>query len=81
MHETLSWHAYRYALGFLREIGCDKKVAPVLDNDDDDAKAQYLGEDGAVQMIFGGSPVRPSRRQEKLIQHGSTMLSPRRLRT
>jgi hypothetical protein len=23
MHETWSWHAYRYALGFLRKIGCD----------------------------------------------------------
>jgi hypothetical protein len=28
----------------------------------------YPGEDGAVHMIFGGSPVRPSRRREKLIQ-------------
>jgi hypothetical protein len=25
---------------------------------------------GAVHMIFGGSPARPSRRQEKLIRHG-----------
>jgi hypothetical protein len=23
MHETWSWHAYRYALGFLWKIGCD----------------------------------------------------------
>jgi hypothetical protein len=24
MHETWSWHAYRFALGFLRKIRCDK---------------------------------------------------------
>jgi hypothetical protein len=28
----------------------------------------YLGEDGAVHMIFGGSPARPSRQREKLIR-------------
>jgi hypothetical protein len=28
----------------------------------------YPGEDGAVHMIFGGSPARPSRRREKLIR-------------
>jgi hypothetical protein len=39
-----------------------KKAAPPPDNDNDDAGAQYPGEDGAVHMIFGGSPARPSRR-------------------
>jgi hypothetical protein len=28
----------------------------------------YPGEDGAVHMIFGRSPARPSRRREKLIR-------------
>jgi hypothetical protein len=28
----------------------------------------YLGEDGAVHMIFGGSPARPSRQRKKLIR-------------
>jgi hypothetical protein len=28
----------------------------------------FPGEDGAVHMIFGGSPTRPSRRREKLIR-------------
>jgi hypothetical protein len=28
----------------------------------------YLGEDGVVHVIFGGSPARPSRRREKLIR-------------
>jgi hypothetical protein len=28
----------------------------------------YPGEDGALHMIFGGSPARPSRRREKLIR-------------
>jgi hypothetical protein len=37
-----------------------KKVAPPPDNNDDDAGALYLGEDGAIHMIFGGSPARPS---------------------
>jgi hypothetical protein len=45
-----------------------KKVAPPPDNDDDDAGAQYLGEDGAVHMLFDGSPARPSRRREKLVR-------------
>jgi hypothetical protein len=40
---------------------------PPLDNEDN-ADAMYLAEDGAVQMIFGGSPARPSRRREKLIR-------------
>jgi hypothetical protein len=47
-----------------------KKVAPLPDNNDDDTGAQYLSEDGAVHMIFGGSPARPSRRPENLIRHG-----------
>jgi hypothetical protein len=37
-------------------------------NNDDDAGAMYLGEDGAVHMIFGGSPARPSRGRENLIR-------------
>jgi hypothetical protein len=37
-------------------------------NNDDGAGAAYPGEDGVVHMIFGGSPTRPSRRREKLIQ-------------
>jgi hypothetical protein len=38
------------------------------DDNDDNAGAWYLGEDGVVHMIFGGSPARPSRRCEKLIR-------------
>jgi hypothetical protein len=37
-------------------------------DNNDGAGAMYLGEDGAVHMIFGGSPPRPSRRSDKLIQ-------------
>jgi hypothetical protein len=44
-----------------------KKGGLSLGNDDD-AGAAYPGEDGAVHMIFGGSPARPSRRREKLIR-------------
>jgi hypothetical protein len=44
-----------------------KKGGPSLDNDDG-AGAAYPGEDGAVHMIFGGSPARPLRRREKLIR-------------
>jgi hypothetical protein len=47
-----------------------KKDAPLLNNNDDDAGAQYTSEDGVVHMIFGGSLTRPSRRQEKLIRRG-----------
>jgi hypothetical protein len=36
-----------------------KKGGPPPDNDDG-VVAMYPGEDGAVHMIFGGSPVRPS---------------------
>jgi hypothetical protein len=42
------------------------KQGPSHDNDDG-AGAVFPGEDGAVHMIFGGSPVRPSRWCEKLI--------------
>jgi hypothetical protein len=43
------------------------KQGPSHDNDDG-ARAVFPGEDGAVHMIFGGSPGRPSRRCEKLIR-------------
>jgi hypothetical protein len=50
-----------------RMAGQPKKGGPSPDNDDD-ARAAFLGEDGAVHMIFGGSLARPSRRHEKLIR-------------
>jgi hypothetical protein len=61
-----------YIKGTLKPKVADpqKKVAPLPDNDDDDAGAQYPSEDGVVHMIFGGSPVQPSRCQEKLIRCG-----------
>jgi hypothetical protein len=43
------------------------KGGPPPDNDNGTGAA-YPGEDGAVHMIFGGSPVRPLRRREKLIR-------------
>jgi hypothetical protein len=43
------------------------KQDPSHDNDDG-AGSMFPGEDGAVHMIFGGSPTRPSRRREKLIR-------------
>jgi hypothetical protein len=43
------------------------KQGPSHDNDDG-AGAIFLGEDGAVHIIFVGSPVRPSRWGEKLIR-------------
>jgi hypothetical protein len=43
-----------------------KKGGTPPDNDDG-AGAAYLGEDGAMHMIFGGSPASPSRQREKLI--------------
>jgi hypothetical protein len=43
------------------------KQGPSHDNDDC-AGAVFPGEDGAVHMIFGGPPARPSRRREKLIR-------------
>jgi hypothetical protein len=30
MHETWSWHAYWFALGFLRKVGCDTALRAVL---------------------------------------------------
>jgi hypothetical protein len=44
-----------------------KKGEPPPDNDDG-AGAAYPGKDGAVRMIFEGSPARPSRKREKLIR-------------
>jgi hypothetical protein len=44
-----------------------KKGGPPPDNDDG-AGAAYPGEDGAVDMILGGSSARPLRRREKLIR-------------
>jgi hypothetical protein len=44
-----------------------KKGGPPLDNDDG-AGAAYPSEDGAVHLIFGGSPARSLRRREKLIR-------------
>jgi hypothetical protein len=44
-----------------------QKGGPSLDNDDGAGDA-FPGEDGVMHMIFGGSPVRPSRRREKLIR-------------
>jgi hypothetical protein len=43
------------------------KQGPSHDNDDGTG-AMFPGEDGAVHMIIGGSPARPSRRREKLIR-------------
>jgi hypothetical protein len=50
-----------------RTVDQSKKGGPPPDNDDDTGAA-YPGEDGAVHVIFGGSPARPSRRREKLIR-------------
>jgi hypothetical protein len=44
-----------------------ERQGPSPDNDDN-AGAAFPREDGAVHMIFGGSPARPSRRREKLIR-------------
>jgi hypothetical protein len=43
------------------------KQGPAHD-DDDGPGAMFPSEDGAVHMIFGGSPARPSRRRQKLIR-------------
>jgi hypothetical protein len=76
-HEVLVKHALKgccliknYVNGALKPRVADppKKAAPPPDNDDDDAGAQYSGEDGAVRMIFDGSPARPLRQREKLIR-------------
>jgi hypothetical protein len=44
-----------------------KKRGPPPDNDDG-VVAMYPGKDGAMHMIFGVSPARPSRWREKLIR-------------
>jgi hypothetical protein len=51
----------------LRTADQPKKGGLSPDNDNN-AGAAFPGEDGAVHMIFRGSPARPSRRREKLIQ-------------
>jgi hypothetical protein len=43
------------------------KQDPAHDNNDSPG-VMFPGEDGAVHMIFGGSPARPWRRREKLIR-------------
>jgi hypothetical protein len=43
------------------------KQGPAHD-DDDGPGAMFPSEDGAVHMIFGGSPARPSRRRQKFIR-------------
>jgi hypothetical protein len=59
-----------YAKGTLKPKTVDQpeKGGSSLDHDNDGAGAAFPGEDGAVHMIFGGSPARPSRRLEKLIR-------------
>jgi hypothetical protein len=56
-----------YVEGTLRLKTADQpdKQGPSHDNDDS-AGVVFPGEDGAVHMIFGGSPARSSRRREKL---------------
>jgi hypothetical protein len=58
-----------YVKGTLKPRTADQpeEQGPSHDNDDD-AGAVFPGEDGAVHMIFVGSPARPSRRREKLIR-------------
>jgi hypothetical protein len=58
-----------YVKGTLKPKTTDQpdKQGPSHDNDDG-AGAVFPGEDGAMQMIFGGSPARPSRWREKLIR-------------
>jgi hypothetical protein len=58
-----------YVNGTLKPRTADqpKKAGPSPDNDDS-AGVAFPGEDGAVRMIFGGFPARPSRRREKLIR-------------
>jgi hypothetical protein len=58
-----------YVKGTLKPRTADqlKKGGP-SPNNDDGVGATFRGEDGVVHMIFGGSPARPSRRHEKLIQ-------------
>jgi hypothetical protein len=58
-----------YVKGTLKARTADQpeKGGPSPDNDDG-AGAAFPGEDGAVHMIFGQSPARPSRWREKLIR-------------
>jgi hypothetical protein len=58
-----------YVKGTLKLKTADQpeKQGPSHDNGDGTV-AVFPGEDGAVHMIFGASPARPSRRREKLIQ-------------
>jgi hypothetical protein len=58
-----------YVKGTLKPKTADQpdKQGPSQDNDDG-AWVVFPGEDGAVHMIFGGSPATPSRRREKLIR-------------
>jgi hypothetical protein len=58
-----------YVNGTLKPRTADQSKKGGLSPDNDDgAGAAFPGEDGAVHMIFGGSPARPSRRREKLIR-------------
>jgi hypothetical protein len=75
-HEVLVKHTLRecrlmknYIKSTLKPKAADEpdKQGPSHDNDDS-AGVVFPGEDGAVHMIFGGSPARPSRRREKLIR-------------
>jgi hypothetical protein len=65
-HEVPVKHALKdccliknYVNGTLKPRSADppKKAARTSNNDDDDVGAEYPGEDGAVHMIFGGSPM------------------------
>jgi hypothetical protein len=58
-----------YVKGTLKPRTADQpeKGGPSPDNDDG-ARAAFPREDGAVHMIFGGPPARPSRWREKLIR-------------
>jgi hypothetical protein len=58
-----------YVKGTLKPKAADQpeKQGPSPDNDDG-AGAAFPGDDGAVHMIFVGSPARPLRRHEKLIR-------------
>jgi hypothetical protein len=63
------WLMKNYVNGILKSRAVDqpKKGGSSPDNDDGTGAA-YPAEDGAVNMIFGGSPARPSRWHEKLIR-------------
>jgi hypothetical protein len=63
------WLMKNYVKSTLKPKTADQpdKQGPSHDNDDG-AGAVFPGEDGAVHMIFGGSPARPSRRRKMLIQ-------------